>query len=419
MRNITFVSFLLVVFVTMDVYVFQGVKVLTGSLTPPVRKFVHIAYWSLTVLVIGSILLAFIINFDKWNRVIRIVMMGLMMVSFFTKLFFMLFLLVDDVQRGVRWVVQKITSLFRKDTPVPVEEGITRSEFLLKAGLVAASVPLVGMTWGIVSGAHDYRVRRQKLVLPNLPSSFHGLRILQLSDIHSGSFYNKTAVKGGIEMIQREKADLIFFTGDLVNNESSEMQNYMEVFEKIKAPLGVYSTLGNHDYGDYVAWPSLEAKQQNLKDMVRIHKNLGWDLLMNEHRILKEGGDQLAIIGIENWGAKARFPKYGRLDKAILNTDDAAVRLLLSHDPSHWDAQVRTKYPEIDLMFAGHTHGMQAGIDTEVLKWSPAQYVYEQWAGLYTQGNQHLYVNRGFGYIGFPGRIGILPEITVIELVKG
>ncbi|HVD99178.1 MAG TPA: metallophosphoesterase [Cytophagaceae bacterium] len=424
MRSLTFVSVLLLVFLTVDVYVFQGVKALTSSFPPTTRKVLYILYWSLTAIVVGSFAGTFFFTFEKWNKIFRTILISVAIISFLTKFVFMLFLFVDDIQRGIRWVVQKISEWFRpvpaapENALAPASDAIPRSEFLLKAGLVAASVPLVGMTWGIVSGAHDYRVRRQKLALKNLPSQFNGLKIVQLSDIHSGSFYNKTAVKGGIEMALNEKPDLIFFTGDLVNNEAVEMKNYIEVFNKLKAPLGVYSVLGNHDYGDYVNWSSMEAKRENLRNLMNIHKQMGWDLLMNEHRMLESGGDKLAIIGIENWGAKGHFPKYGKLDKAHQHTDEAAVKLLLSHDPSHWDAQVRKEYKDIDVMFSGHTHGMQFGIETKVIKWSPVQYMYEQWAGLYKDGDQHLYVNRGYGFIGFPGRVGILPEITVIELVK-
>ncbi|HSZ25330.1 MAG TPA: metallophosphoesterase [Cytophagaceae bacterium] len=417
MRNLTFVSIIILVFITVDIYVFQGVKTLTASFTPVTKKVLYFLYWSLTVIAVVSFLAAFLIGFEKWNRIIRLVLISVLTVSFFTKFFFMFFVLIDDLQRGIRWVVQKITAWFSSE-PVATENAISRSEFLLKAGVVAASVPLVGMTWGILSGAHDYRVRRHRIVLKNLPSSFHGLKIVQLSDIHSGSFYNKTAVKGGVEMAMKEKADVIFFTGDLVNNESSEMKNYLEVFEKIKAPLGVYSTLGNHDYGDYAQWSSVEAKKENLRTLMNMHKQMGWDLLMNEHRMLERGGEKLAIIGVENWGAKGRFPKYGKMKEAYKNTDDASVKLLLSHDPSHWDAQIRKEYSDIDIMFSGHTHGMQFGIENEFIKWSPVQYMYDQWAGLYKEGDQHLYVNRGFGFIGFPGRIGMLPEITVMELVK-
>jgi predicted MPP superfamily phosphohydrolase len=418
MRSITFVSILILVFVSVDLYVFQGVKALTDSYSPTARKVLYFLYWTLTVVAVASFASTFLFSFEKWNRILRLIFIGVISVSFFTKFFFMFFVLIDDIQRLIRWTIQKIAGLFSNE-PVSTGDPITRSEFLLKAGVVAATVPLVGMTWGIISGAHDYRVRRQKIVLKNLPSQFHGLKIVQLSDIHSGSFYNKTAVTGGVEMAMKEKGDIVFFTGDLVNNEASEMKNYRDIFDKIKAPLGVYSVLGNHDYGDYAQWSSPEAKIENLRVLKNIHKEMGWDLLMNEHRMLEMGGDKIAILGIENWGAKGNFPKYGKMKEAYRNTDDASVKLLLSHDPSHWDAQVRKEYKDIDIAFAGHTHGMQFGIENKFIKWSPVQYMYEQWAGLYKEGNQHLYVNRGFGFIGFPGRIGMLPEITVIELVKG
>jgi predicted MPP superfamily phosphohydrolase len=211
---------------------------------------------------------------------------------------------------------------------------------------------------------------------------------------------------------------MIFFTGDLVNNEAGEMRDYQDIFSKIQAPMGVYSILGNHDYGDYKPWESKEAKVKNLQDLIATHKNMGWDILINENRIIKKGSDKIAILGIEHWGAKGNFPKYGKMAQAYKGTEDAPVKLLLSHDPSHWRAQVLKQYQDIDIMFAGHTHGFQFGIDTEHFKWSPVQYFYDEWAGLYKENDQHLYVNRGFGFLGFPGRIGILPEITIFELVK-
>jgi predicted MPP superfamily phosphohydrolase len=273
------------------------------------------------------------------------------------------------------------------------------------------------MVYGVVSGAHDYRVRRKTIYLPNLPKAFDGIKIGQLSDIHSGSFFNKVAVKGGVEMMLQEKPDVLFFTGDLVNNESSEVKDYIDIFHKLKAPLGIYSVTGNHDYGDYHQWASLEAKQKNFKDLMEAHRLMGFNLLMNQHRFLETGGEKIAVIGIENWGER-KFSKYGKLEKAYAGTEEAPVKLLLSHDPSHWDSQVRPLYPDIDIAFAGHTHGFQFGVEIGNVKWSPSQYAYKQWAGLYQEGSQHLYVNRGFGYLGYPGRIGMPPELTIIELKR-
>ncbi len=287
----------------------------------------------------------------------------------------------------------------------------------MKTALIAGAVPLVAFTYGIVSGAHDYRIRRIRLSLKNLPSGFDGMKIAQLSDIHSGSFFNKVAVKGGVDMLLREKPDVVFFTGDLVNNTADEVENYIDIFNKVKAPLGVYSTLGNHDYGDYVNWPNAQAKTKNLNNLKAAHKLLGWDLLMDENRILEQNGDKIALVGIQNWGS-GRWPKYGNLEKARQGTEDSPVKLLLSHDPSHWDAQVKPQFSDIDVMFAGHTHGMQFGVEIGNVRWSPSQYVYKQWAGLYQEGEQYLYVNRGYGYLGYPGRVGILPEITIFELKK-
>lgn len=331
------------------------------------------------------------------------------------------FVLFDDLRRGLSWISRKLSSRLRKTESATLKAGepITRSEFLVKAGILAAAVPLSSLSFGIVSGAYDYQLRRQKLYLPNLPKAFDGLLIGQLSDIHSGSFYNRKAVLGGVEMLLNEKPDLIFFTGDLVNNTASEMRDYQDIFAKVQAPLGIFSVLGNHDYGDYFygRGPSA-AKAKNLADIKKTHAYMGWDLLLNENRRLKVDGEEIAIIGIENWGA-GRFAKYGRMDLAVNNTDDAPVKLLLSHDPSHWRAQVLPDYPQIDAMFSGHTHGMQFGVRTKEFQWSPVQYIYQEWAGLYQQAQQQLYVNVGYGFLGYPGRVGVLPEITLFELKAG
>jgi uncharacterized protein len=412
-RMITLVIVLFVL-VLIDWYLFQAVVTLTQTSTSGWKLFWYLLFWFPTLLAFVTLFWwafgdPYAINANVRNWIIT----GVVSV-YFSKLFGLLFVFVDDLSRGFRWVVKQ----FYRGTSDPIAgEVISRSEFLSKAALVATAVPFGTMAYGILSGAHDYRVRRTSVSLKNLPASFDGIRLVHLSDIHTGSFWNKTAVKGGVEMALNEKPDILFFTGDLVNNESGEVKEYIDVFKQLKAPLGVYSVTGNHDYGDYKSWNTKEEKRQNFADLIEAHRLLGFDLLMNSNRIISQGGEKLAIIGNENWGA-GRFSKYGNLALAHEGTQEAAVKLLLSHDPSHWDAQVRTHFPDIDIMFAGHTHGFQFGIEMGNFKWSPSQYAYRQWAGLYTEGNQHLYVNRGFGYLGYQGRVGMPPEITVIELKR-
>jgi len=298
------------------------------------------------------------------------------------------------------------------------KQQITRSEFISKTALICGGALASGLAYGMTN-RYDYKVRRVQLPLQGLPGNYKGLRIAQISDIHSGSFDNSKAVSEGVEAIMQENPDLILFTGDLVNFRANEIVPYLNIFNRLQAPLGVYSILGNHDYGDYVSWPSESAKMNDLKELQGYHKAMGWQLLMNEHMIMQQNGRQIALIGVENWSARARFPQYGDLKKAMsgLENMDLPLKILMSHDPSHWDAEVRRDYPDIALTLSGHTHGMQFGIDIPGFKWSPVQYLYKQWAGLYQEKNQYLYVNRGFGFIGYQGRLGVLPEITVIDLV--
>lgn len=406
--------FFLIAFILIDMYVFQAV--LTVSKDWPVmwKSILRYGFWIPTALCFMAMFWWTFADPYSISAGMRNWLITGLFATYFSKLFGVLFLLIDDGQRLVRWVAKIFTR--REESALP-GEVINRSQFLSQAAMVATAIPFGAMAYGILSGAHDYRLKRVSLNLPNLPKEFDGIRIAQVSDIHSGSFFNKTAVKGGVELVMNNKPDLIFFTGDLVNNESSEVKEYIDVFNKLRAPLGVFSVTGNHDYGDYKSWASKEAKQQNFKNLIEAHRLLGFDLLMNENRILEQGGERLAIIGIENWGA-GRFTKYGKLDQAYTGTEEAATKILLSHDPSHWDAEVRPKYSDIDLMLSGHTHGFQFGVELGGFKWSPVQYAYKQWAGLYKEGNQHLYVNRGFGYLGYPGRVGMPPEITIIELKK-
>jgi predicted MPP superfamily phosphohydrolase len=395
-----------------DAYIIGGIR---GAFKK--RKFVHkkeftITYWAISVLVITGMLLSIYVKIPVGLRAGTLLVFFLLLIL---KVTFVPFVLADDVRRLIIWLKHRNKNP-ATDVSKPQANAIPRSEFLMKAGLIAGAVPLTALGFGIASGAYDYRVRYQTLYLPNLPKAFDGIKLGQISDIHSGSFYNKTAVLGGVEMLLREKPDFIFFTGDLVNGATSEMNNYQDIFSKVKAPLGVYSSLGNHDYGDYGSWPSTAAKAKNMDDMRATHKNMGWDLITNSNRRLKVNGEEIGILGCENWGALSRFPKYGRMEPTVKNTDDLPVRLLLSHDPSHWRAEILPKYPQIDVTFAGHTHGMQFGVRTPDFQWSPVEYIYKEWAGLYTEGKQQLYVNVGYGFLGFRGRVGILPEITIFEL---
>lgn len=330
--------------------------------------------------------------------------------------------LVTGVYLALDTLVKTGAKVYRRlYSPTPPERkvsgsGVTRKQFLYRSALMAISLPVAAKGFSIMNQAYDYQVRRLRIALPNLPKAFHGLRIGQISDIHCGSFNNKVAVGGGIELLHREKPDLIFFTGDLVNRQTDEVKDYIDVFSNVKAPLGVFSVLGNHDYGEYRSWPSEQAKQKDFEDMLAAHRELGWKLLRNENHILTDHGASLAILGVENWGIK-RFSKYGKISEAYKGTEGADTRLLLSHDPSHWEAKV-LDYPDVDITFSGHTHGFQFGIEAGDFRWSPSQYLYKQWAGLYQKGSQYIYVNRGYGFVGMPGRIGMPPEITIVELVR-
>ncbi|MEN7547540.1 metallophosphoesterase [Rapidithrix thailandica] len=414
-RRLFYVLLFLMVLLLIDYYAFQAVRLVIQDFSTVFRNIITWSYWSVSALVLAGACLFFFLDAEFLGRNTRSYFMTGVLINLLPKLLIVIFLLLDDAVRLGKWVYAQLAP---SNGAIGEGDAITRSEFLAKTGLVVGAVPAVGMVYGIVSGAHDYRIRKVKVPLANLPSAFHGFKIAQISDVHSGSFYNKTAVKGGVELLMKQKPDAVFFTGDLVNNRASEMKDYQDIFSKISAPLGVYSVLGNHDYGDYVSWASPEAQKQNLENLKKTHGRMGWNLLMNEHRFLEVDGEKIALLGIENWGAKGRFPKYGKLAQAYKGTEEAPVKLLLSHDPSHWDAQVRPEYSDIDIMFAGHTHGMQFGVEIPGLKWSPVQYMYEQWGGLYQKENQYLYVNRGYGYLGFPGRVGMLPEITIMELVK-
>lgn len=404
-----------------DYYCYRAILSVFKKWKPQTKKIFSLLWWGYTGVLVIGVFSAIYLNLYLTLRSVILVAFFLTVVC---KLVMLPFLLIDDLRRFLiklkRISVKKNTRNVAKPLAQAdfTGEPISRSSFLIKAGLVTAAIPLSSLSWGIVSGAYDYQLTKRTLILPNLPKAFDGITLAQISDIHSGSFYNKKAVLGGVEMLMAERPDLVFFTGDVVNNFATELRDYQDIFSKIKAPLGVYSVLGNHDYGEYFYGKNPSAaKEQNLRDVIKSHKLMGWDLLLNENRRIQVGGEEIGVLGIENWGM-GRFPRYGKMDLAVKNTDDLPVKLLLSHDPSHWRGEVTERYPQIDAMFSGHTHGMQFGVKTEHWQWSPVQYIYKEWAGLYRHQHQQLYVNVGYGFLGYPGRVGILPEITIFELKR-
>lgn len=400
-----------------EYYSFVAVRLGLRSLPNVWRVSLFSLYIAFTCLSWGGLLFFRAINWASMPHLVRNLYVALVLGFVVGKVLVLLVMALDDLRRLFTWGV---TALAFKNSPTAEAAAtIDRSTFMRQTALVLGGLSLVGFGVGI-SNRYRYRVRKVRMAFDNLPAAFKGFKIVQISDIHTGSFDNHAAVLHGIERVMHQEADVILFTGDLVNNVCDEVDDkYKQIFAKLKAPMGVYSTLGNHDYGDYVEWPSPEAKRENLERLKAVHKEVGWRLLMNEHVVLQRGDDKIALVGIENWGNKAHFPKYGDMRKAYegLHEKNVPFKVLLSHDPSHWRGEVLEKYPDVDLMLSGHTHGMQFGIDSKIFKWSPVQYIYNEWAGHYKEGKQSLYVNRGFGFLGYPGRLGILPEITVIELV--
>lgn len=376
-----------------------------------VKIAVSYGYWFLCAASLGSFLLfPFVVN-PYFRQYVFSIGIGWVI----TQITLVLFFMVDDLRRGTFWTMGQVASTAGAKF-MNTEQGIPRSAFLNWLGVGVSSTLFFSLLYGF-GNKYKYQLVHKKVTIKNLPESFKGFKIIHISDIHSGSLKEIDEVQKGIDLIQKQKPDLILFTGDLVNDRATEMNELSSVFGQLTAPKGVYSILGNHDYGDYVQWPSKQAKEENLTALKEVHAAMGWRLLMNEHVTIQHNGEQIKLVGIENWGAKARFPKYGQMDKAMDGVDPNEVIILMSHDPSHWEAQVISAYPQVDLMLSGHTHGMQFGLENPYFKWSPVQWVYKQWAGLYQQGNQKLYVNRGFGFLGYPGRVGIMPEITLLELV--
>ena len=403
------------IWLLVDLYVFQAMKtVFTG----PKAVYVNYAYWLFDI-----VLMVIIIYVGASGKMAGgppkggSYIMGLAVLSLAPKIIVTPFLLIEDI---VRLIQGGYVGIQKMRHAVGSEDLHMwgRRKFVSQVALGVAAIPFIGTAWGMIKGKYDYRVHKVKIAFKDLPDAFHGFKITQLSDIHSGSLDDVAAVRRGIELANAQKSDVVVFTGDLVNNVATEMDPWIDHFSLLDAPHGKFSILGNHDYGDYVQWPSEEAKAKNLQDLKEVHGKIGFRLLLNESVHLEKNGEKIALIGVENWG-KRGFVKHGDLDKAIAPIEDSMFKVLLSHDPSHWEAVTVPHAKKVHLTLAGHTHGMQFGIEIPGIKWSPVKYIDPQWAGLYPKEGQYIYVNRGFGFLGFPGRVGILPEITVIELVKG
>ncbi len=414
-----FIRFIILftVLLLIDYYFFQAIRTISIGWPEAKRIWTYRIYWGFSAFSLLFGIFALITYQNPWfSKYIYLYTFCVIFVVVISKLFGSIFLLADDLQRLFRSLVG-FFNLGIAGGGAP-QGGISRAKFLSYTALAVSAIPFTSMIYGMVKTAFDFTIRRKTIPISNLPKSFEGLRIAQISDIHSGSFASDEPFRLAVEMIMNEKPDVIFFTGDLVNDRSVEADRHIETWKKLSAPLGVFSILGNHDYGDYVEWETREAKDANLQRLKDIHKEMGWDLLNNEHRILERNGESIGLLGVENWGEALRFPRKGDLVKAKAGMPEVPVKILLSHDPSHWHAQVLKDHTDINLTLSGHTHGFQFGIEIPGFKWSPSQYVYKQWAGLYSNKDQHIYVNRGLGFLGYLGRVGIKPEITILELTS-
>ena len=402
MRWIPFIIFIIIV----QWYAFQAIKTITQN------KF----WWAIYALVVGIILGGVLwqtLNFDRTVGWIPIVAysLGMFVALLSGQLLMICLLFLEDLSRGA----SSLLHFFTSDQKIHFPQ---RRKFVSQMAIALGAIPFSSLLYGMYKGRYNYRVLNYTLEYENLPDGFDGFQITQISDLHCGSFDNTKKVAYGLDLIDKQKSDLVLFTGDMVNNKANEARPWVEFIAKIKAPYGKFSVLGNHDYGDYSDWENEADKKQNMEEMYQIHQDMGFDLLLNESRYIEKNGDRIALVGVENWGA-GRFKKAGDLEKSIAQIQSEDFKILLSHDPSHWEAEVLPHPHPFHLTLSGHTHGFQFGIEIPGwIKWSPIQWQYKQWAGIYEEKEQKLNVNRGFGYLAYPGRVGIWPEITVITLKK-
>ncbi len=407
-----------VVLFLIDLYVFQGVKLLIQGRAISTQRIVFWIYWAISALCIFTIFFAQWSDWHTWPKALRVYSFAMIFIIYLTKIFITIFMLLDDVIRVFRYVFGWIAIKVSSSPEVSESFRVSRLNFLVKTGFVVSAIPFFSLIYGMLKGAYNYKIHRVDLSFKNLPNAFEGMKVVQISDLHTGSFNTTEHLARAVELIMNEKPDVIFFTGDLVNDLHTEALPFREIFQSLTAPYGVFSILGNHDYGDYYSFSSVESKTENLDKLKAFHGEVGWKLLLNEHTYIEKDGSKIGLIGVENYSGKKNFSRYGSMLKATTNYEIQDVNILLSHDPSHWNTEITNKYQYVDLTLSGHTHGMQFGVEIPGFKWSPVQYMYKQWADLYEQEHQKLYVNRGLGFLGYPGRVGILPEISVFNLIK-
>lgn len=393
---ITGITFLL------EFYVYQAFRTVVSN------PWLRTAYWIITILTYAYFIFE-VMSFrreDRDHHRVQIVA-SLFLIFILPKLFVVFFLFIEDISRFFRYL---FTFFAQPETYYP-----ERRKFMSLTGLAIAGVFSILIIDGIAFGKYRHRVRKVKLKIAGLPDVFKGYKIIQISDIHAGSFFNPAKLQPAIDLIKAQNADMVLFTGDMVNNYAQEFEPFVKMFAEIKAKDGKFSVLGNHDYGDYAKWRTQADKDRNIPFLTELQQQAGFELLRNEHRVIQRGEEKIYLLGVENWGIKP-FPQYGDLNKAVARIPASAVKILMSHDPTHFDEIVKKHPANVQLTLSGHTHGMQFGLDLKNVRWSPVQYRYKKWADLYESEGKYLYVNRGFGVIGFPGRVGIEPEITLFEL---
>ena len=419
MRQTPYIAILIFSFIIflIDFYSFRGLKKIKLNLKESIRKIAYLVFWSIPIIII--IALSFMLLFrDSVNPQSVMIYFnyfsGTFLLLYIPKLIFIVFALLDDLYHLIKFILLKLSNIKSRDS---TGKKITRSAFLTRVGVIIAGIPFISIIYGIGWGRFNFIVRKSNLFFKNLPNEFNGFKIVQISDFHLGSFItNKDKVEEIVELVNEQNPDLILFTGDLVNNLATEIEPFIPTLSNLKAKYGMYSILGNHDYGEYVRWESVEKKQENIDNLLKIQEQIGFKMLLNSSANISFGEASFSLIGVENWGLPP-FPQYGNLNKALENVNDNSFKILMSHDPTHWDAEV-TEKTNIDLTLSGHTHGAQFGIEIPGWRWSPVNLRYKQWGGIYKNNNQMLSVNTGIGFIGFPGRIGMPPEVGLITLRK-